>query len=84
MLAKLDATGTAIISTNSENIALVPAWTVLNGKYIWVNNDGNPVIKTVTVGKIHDNEIEIISGLSSDDKIIIDPKSIPSKIYQLL
>ena len=82
--AKFDLTGTAIISTNSQNVALVPAWTVLSGKYIWTNNSGAPVLKSVTVGKIHGNEIDITDGLSPTDKIIIDPKSIPSTQYPLL
>lgn len=82
--AKFDVTGTVIINTNSENVALVPAWTVLSGKYIWVDNNGTPTLKQVTAGKIHDNEIEIIDGLTPTDKIIIDPKFIPSQKYQLL
>ena len=40
--AKFDQTGSAMISTNSENVALVPAWTVLAGKYIWIDNNGTP------------------------------------------
>lgn len=83
-LAKLDETGTAIISTNSENVALVPAWTVLAGKYIWVNDTGTPELREITAGKIHGNEIEILSGLTPADKIITDPKFIPSLKYQLL
>lgn len=78
-LAKLDETGTALISTNSQNVALVPAWTVLSGKYIWVNEDGTPKLKEVTPGKIHGDKIEILDGLSSSDQIIIDPKFILSK-----
>lgn len=82
--AKLDQTGTAIIGTNSENVALVPAWIVLDGKYIWVDNNGTADLKKVTSGKIHGNEIEIMSGLTSDDQIIIDPEYISSQKYQLL
>lgn len=83
-LAKLDDTGTAIISTNSVNVALVPAWTVLSGKYIWVDVGGNPELKEITVGKTHGNEIEITGGLTPDDKIITDPKYIPSLKYPIL
>jgi RND family efflux transporter MFP subunit len=83
-LAKLDVTGKAIISTNSENVALVPAWTVLGGKYIWTDNNGKPELKEVTAGKIHGTEIEITKGLSPNDKILIDPKYIPSQKYSLL
>lgn len=82
--SRLDQTGMAIISTNSQNVALVPAYTVLAGKYIWIDNNGNPQLKQVTAGKIHGNEIEIISGLSPADKIIIDPKYIKSQKYHLL
>ncbi|MCL4338658.1 efflux RND transporter periplasmic adaptor subunit [Patescibacteria group bacterium] len=82
--AKLDESGRAIISTNSKNVALVPAWTVLAGKYIWVNNNGIPELRQVTIGKTHGNEIEITDGLSTHDKIITDPKYISSLKYQLL
>jgi hypothetical protein len=83
-IAKLDETGTAIISTNSKNVALIPAWTVLSGKYVWIDNNGTPELKEVTTGKIHGNEIEIMSGLTPDNKIIIDPKFISSLKYKLL
>jgi RND family efflux transporter MFP subunit len=83
-LAKLDQSGRVSINTNSENVALVPVWIVLAGKYIWIDNSGTPELRTVTVGKIHESEIEIIGGLSLGDNIIIDPKYIPSLYYQLL
>jgi RND family efflux transporter MFP subunit len=82
--AKLDQSGTAIISTNAQSLALVPAWTVLSGKYVWVDNHGTPELKTITVGKIHDNEIEVINGLSLEDKIITDPKIISKLKYKVL
>jgi membrane fusion protein, multidrug efflux system len=82
--ANLDQAGSALISTNAQNVALVPAWTVLSGKYIWIDNNGKPELREITVGKIHGNEIEIMSGLSPNDQIIIDPKFIPSLKYQLL
>lgn len=82
--AKLDEAGTAMINTNAENVALVPAWTVLGGKYIWVDNKGRPVLKTVMTGKVHGKEIEITTGLSSGDKIITDPEYISSLKYRIL
>jgi membrane fusion protein, multidrug efflux system len=81
---KFDETGRAIISTNSVNVALVPAWTVLAGRYIWIDNNGTPELRQITSGKIHGNQIEIMSGLSPSDKIITDPKYIPSLKYRLL
>lgn len=82
--AKLDETGSALISTNSQNVALVPAWSVLGGKYVWVDNNGTPELKAVTAGKIHGNKIEILSGLSPEDKIIVDPKIISTLKYPIL
>ena len=82
--AKLEQTGTAIIPTNSKNMALVPAWTVLSGKYIWVNDNGTPDLRQVASGKIHGNEMEIIRGLTPGDRIITDPKYIQSLKYHLL
>jgi len=81
---KLDQGGTAIIMTNAQNVMLIPAWTVLSGKYVWVDENGTPKLHTVTVGAIHGNNIEITGGLSKDDKVITDPKSIPAKEYPIL
>jgi HlyD family secretion protein len=81
---KFDQTGTAIVMTNAQNVILVPAWTVLGGKYIWVNNNGKPELKTVTVGILHGEDMEITGGLTRQDRIITDPKSIPAKEYQIL
>jgi hypothetical protein len=83
-IAKLDETGRAIISTNEEHVALVPVWTVLGGNALWVDNNGTPELRTVTVGKTFGTDIEIIKGVSTTDKIIIDPKYIPARIYPLL
>jgi len=81
---KLDQTGTAVIMTNAQNVILVPAWTVLAGKYIWVDDNGKPELKTVKVGQIHGDDIEITGGLSKTDRIITDPKAIASDKYKML
>jgi len=83
-LAKLDEAGSAMITTNSENVALVPAWTVLGGKYIWIDDNGTPKLIQVTAGEIHGTEIEITGGLKAGEKIITDPKYISSLKYQML
>jgi RND family efflux transporter MFP subunit len=83
-IAKLDEAGRAMISTNSENVALVPAWTVLGGKYIWIDQNGTPKLIQVAAGKIHGTQIEILDGLTAGEKIITDPKFISSQKYQML
>jgi len=81
---KLDQGGTAILMTNAENLTLVPAWTVLSGKYVWVENNGKVILRTVTIGKVHGDQIEITGGLAHEDRVITDPELIPSKEYPLL
>ncbi|MCA9372710.1 efflux RND transporter periplasmic adaptor subunit [Candidatus Woesebacteria bacterium] len=83
-LSKLDQTGQAIISTNSENVALVPAWTVVGGDSIWIIQDGVPELRQVTVGKIHGSQIEVTDGLSPDDTLVVNPKYVASLWYSLL
>jgi len=83
-MGKLDQGGTAIIMTNAQNVILVPAWTVLSDKYVWIDDNGKPELKTVIVGKLHGNEIEITGGLSKTDRVIMDPKVIPAKEYTIL
>jgi multidrug efflux pump subunit AcrA (membrane-fusion protein) len=77
--AKLDQAGTAMIKNNAGDVELVPAWSVLGGKFIWVENNGKPELKTVTTGKIHGQEIEIKSGLAPQDKVIVNPAYVLSK-----
>jgi len=81
---KLDQIGKAIIQTNAEKVALIPAWTVINGNRVWVNENNIPVLKQIKVGKIHDSEIEVTDGLNEGDKLITDPKLIASLKYSIL
>ncbi len=82
--SKLGQNGTAIIMTNAKNVILIPAWTVLGGKYVWIDNKGKPELKTISVGQIHGSEIEVTGGLTKNDRIITDPKVIPAGKYPLL
>src|SRR5579885_2222942 len=82
--SKLDLSGTAIIQSNTlANVLLVPAWTVLGGKYVWVKENTMPVLKTVSVGKTHGNEIEVTGVLSAGDKVITDPQFLSRQKYSL-
>jgi len=82
--AKLDQPGSVIISTNAEKITLVKNWTVLGGKYIWIERENMPKLIKITIGKTHGDEIEILNGLDSQDKIITDPKIILNGKYNIL
>ncbi|HWY80191.1 MAG TPA: HlyD family efflux transporter periplasmic adaptor subunit [Candidatus Sulfotelmatobacter sp.] len=83
-IGKLDQAGTAIIMTNAQNVMLIPAWTVLGGKYVWVTTSGIKQLRSIIIGKIHGDQVEVDRGLSKDDRVITDPKSIPSGEYFLL
>ncbi len=83
--AKLGQTGSVSIQSNTNaNVILVPAWTVLSHNYLWVSENGKSVLKHVSAGKIHGEEIEITGGLAPGDKIIVKPEGIARQDYQLL
>lgn len=84
-LTKLDQSGTVLIQSNAQaNMLLIPAWTVLNGKYIWIEENNREQLKEITPGKVHGGEIEVLNGLTPADKVIVDPKAMPEKEYQML
>jgi len=82
---KLQQSGTVLITNNSvQKALLVPAWLVLSHNMIWVLHNTTPELKQVTLGKTHGNAIEVLNGLSQEDKIITHPESIVNKTYHLL
>jgi HlyD family secretion protein len=82
---KLDQSGSVLIASNTDSdVTLVPMWTVLDGKYIWVDSNGQAVLKEVKTGRVHGSDIEILDGLATNDKVITDPKTIANKKYIVL
>jgi HlyD family secretion protein len=83
--SKMGQSGSVQIASNLSNESIVvPSWTVLGKKYIWVLNNDKPVLKTVKVGKIMGDETEILEGLIFNDKVILNPKSIATRNYKIL
>ena len=84
-LGKMDQTGNVFITSNAkQNTALVPTWTVIGNKYVWVMEDNKPVLKSIKTGKTHGSDIEVLNGLNAQDEVITDPKAIPEKEYPIL
>jgi multidrug efflux system membrane fusion protein len=82
---KMGQVGTAMINSNlGEQSILVPSWSVLNNKYIWVMDNGVPTLKEVQVGKLFGKQMEIINGLNSSDKIILNPKQVIINKYKII
>lgn len=75
--------GNIEISINQTG-ANVPSWTVLANKYIWVISGSKAVLKEVKVGTTVDSKTSIISGLSPNDQIILNPEIIAKNKYKLL
>lgn len=73
-----------INSNIDKTTRLVPTWTVLDNQYIWVSENGKTILKKITVGKTHNNNIEVLSGLEDNDKVITNPQSNLSKNYSIL
>lgn len=79
---KFGQSGTVLVKSNfNQKVILVPSWTVLSDSNIWVSSNGKPVLKKVSVGDTINGQTEILSGLEDNDKVIINPESIISKLY---
>ncbi len=82
---KLGQGGTVLIKSNfNQAVILVPSWTVLSNNYVWVLSNNKPVLKKITVGDGINGQTEVLKGLSDTDKIIANPGSILSNLYQIL
>lgn len=84
-VAKYGQNGTIVITTNTpQSVTLIPAWLLLNHTSVWVLENGKVILKTVTPGKSHGNMIEVTSGLSKNDQLLVNPQSVARKAYTLL
>ncbi|MGH7245600.1 MAG: efflux RND transporter periplasmic adaptor subunit, partial [Candidatus Levyibacteriota bacterium] len=82
---KLSQTGSVIIQSNiQQDVYLIPTLTLVGNASVWVKENGKIMLKKVTVGKTHENDIEVLNGLTKDDTVITSPKSIAGEQYQVL
>jgi RND family efflux transporter MFP subunit len=82
---KFGQAGTVLIKSNfNQKVILVPSWTVLSDSYIWVLDNGKPVLKKVKAGDTVNGQTEVMSGLKDTDKVITSPESIISKRYSII
>lgn len=79
----------SIIIEEKENVLAVPIEAVVEDNHVWIKTDGRYVKKEVKVGLESDFEIEIISGVSEGQQVVIDgfseieKKSILQKILRI-
>ena len=64
------------LNMGSENVLAVPSIAVIkqtgtNERYVFVYKNGKAIRRTVTIGKIFDDNLEILYGLSENENIII-------------
>ena len=57
---------------------------MLSDTYVWVLENGKPVLKKVTTGDTVNGQTEIMSGLEDTDKVITNPESLISKLYSII
>jgi HlyD family secretion protein len=82
---KFGQSGTALIKSNfNQKIMLIPAWTVLSDSYVWVLDNGKPILRKIKTGDTINGQTEVVSGLKDTDKVITNPKSIISKSYTII
>jgi multidrug efflux pump subunit AcrA (membrane-fusion protein) len=68
MFAKVD-----LILQRETNVQIIPFDAVLGeeGKYVFVAQDGKAVKKPITLGLQQDDNVEVRSGLTAEDKVIV-------------
>lgn len=77
--------GTVLISNKyNSQVILVPTWMILSKQYVWILENGKPVLKTITIGDSLGNMTEITKGLKSTDLLITNPSSIAGGHYIIL
>ncbi len=83
-LSQAGQTGSIEISIDQAGVTVVPSWTVLGSKYVWVMQNGQATLKEVKVGTTVNGNTIIISGLGKDDQIILNPEIITKGKYKIL
>lgn len=82
---KLGQSGNVLISnTLSGQHLLIPRWTIVGHNNVWVLKNAKPELVHVSVGKVHGQNIEILSGLTTDDKVLTNPESLAKSKYSVL
>lgn len=77
--------GTVLISNKYDHqVILVPTWMILSKQYIWVLENGKPVLKTVSVNDSLGDMTEISNGIKTTDLLITNPSSIVGEHYIIL
>ena len=61
-----------IVVRREENALLVPLSAIVGGA-VWVVEGGRVQLRPVTLGAVGNTEAEILSGLSDDDTIVVNP-----------
>jgi len=72
-------TDVKIVNAPYENIILIPFDSILyddTKPYVYVNSSGYALKKYITIGKEFEENAEIISGLSVNDKVITNPRKL--------
>ena len=65
-------------SPSQESVApiVIPAHLVQladdNSNFVWVDEDGKAVRRSITIGEYQSNGVSIVSGLKNGDKVIVE------------
>ena len=63
-----------IVTRVKKNQIIVPRFAVLDrerGAVVFIENNNEVLLKTVTLGKMIKDEVQILSGLKSGDKLVV-------------
>lgn len=82
--ANLGTGGSVLFEKRTVPGKFVPAWAVLGNQYVWVMDQNTPQLKKIEVGETFGDRTQILGGLSSQDKVILDPKIVIKKDYPII
>lgn len=82
---QLGQNGSVLMQSNANASSVtVPTWTILGHNEVWVEENNQPILKKVTIGKVHGDTTEVLSGLSANDRVITNAATIAQQHYQIL
>ncbi len=77
----LGQTGSLLLPQNLAGFLSIPTWTILSHQYVWIMKGNSPFLQKVEVGESYAGNTQILQGLESSDKVIIDPKKVIDENY---
>jgi len=68
-----------IILSKKENVITIPLSSIYNDNKVYIKTNKDFEEKKIELGEQNDTSVEVLSGLSIGDKVVLDPTQVPQK-----